>query len=253
MSGTSNEAALPPFYRQPRVLDAARYAATRIKTDRRFAFAAGTNSIPLAADEFFAAQSSYPIVFTAGDPALPVVVVGVANHRNLFVGADGTWKGAGYIPAYVRRYPFIFSKPEGRDEYILAVDEAAEVFSTEEGDPLFENGKPAEVTRQALQFCATYQQQQEFTQQFGAALVERNLLVENRAELRAGNTSASLTGFRIVDEARFNALPDDVFLDWRRRGWIALVYAHLMSMRRWEALAALANEGTAANDGGANA
>jgi hypothetical protein len=40
----------------------------------------------------------------------------------------------------------------------------------------------------------------------------------------------TLCDFQIVDEAKFNALPDDVFLDWRRRGWLPLVYAHLMSM-----------------------
>jgi hypothetical protein len=44
--------------------------------------------------------------------------------------------------------------------------------------------------------------------------------------------------FRIIDEARFDALPDSTFLTWRRRGWLGLVYAHFPSMRRWQGFAA---------------
>ena len=50
----------------------------------------------------------------------------------------------------------------------------------------------------------------------------------------------TLHGFQIVDEAKFNALPNEVFLEWRRRGWLALVYCHLLSMAHWRGLAELA-------------
>lgn len=42
---------------------------------------------------------------------------------------------------------------------------------------------------------------------------------------------------RIVDEEKFNALPEDTVLAWRRNGYLAAVYAHLLSMRRWSDLA----------------
>jgi hypothetical protein len=241
MSATSSDANLPLFYRQPRILDSVQDSGLKLKQVRRFGFAAETNSIPLAADEFYVAQAYYPIVFTANDPAQPVAVVGVANRRNLFVGADGAWRAGSYIPAYVRRYPFIFAKPEGREEFILAIDEAADAFSKDEGEPLFADGKPTEIANHALQFCLALQRQQEAAMQFAAALGEHKLLVENRAELRAGQSSSSLTGFRIIDEVRFNSLPDEVFLEWRKRGWLGLAYAQLMSMRRWDVLAELSN------------
>jgi hypothetical protein len=224
------------------LLDSVKDAGLKLKQERRFGFAAETNSIPLAADEFYVAQAHYPIVFTANDPAQPVAVVGVANRRNLFVGADGLWRPGCYIPAYVRRYPFIFAKVEDREEFILAIDEAADAFSKGEGEPLFADGKPTEIANHALQFCLALQQQQEVAMQFAAALNEHKLLVENKAELRAGQSSSSLTGFRIIDEVRFNSLPDEVILEWRKRGWLGLAYAQLMSMRRWDALAALTNE-----------
>jgi hypothetical protein len=46
----------------------------------------------------------------------------------------------------------------------------------------------------------------------------------------------TLRDFNVVDEAKFNALPDDVFLDWRRRGWPHLVVCHLLSMANWSNL-----------------
>ena len=242
MSATSKDANLPLFYRQPRILDSVKDAGLKLKQVRRFGFAAETNSIPLAADEFYVAQAYYPIVFTADDPAQPIAVVGVANRRNLFVGADGNWRAGNYIPAYVRRYPFIFASVEERQEYTLAIDEASDAFSKEEGEPLFADGKPTEITNHALQFCLAVQQQQQAAMQFAAALTEHKLLVDHRADLRAGQSASSLTGFRIIDEVRFNSLPDEVILEWRKRGWLGLVFAQLMSMRRWEALAALTNE-----------
>jgi hypothetical protein len=50
----------------------------------------------------------------------------------------------------------------------------------------------------------------------------------------------TLRGFDVVDEAKFNALPDELFLDWRRRGWVHLIYCHLMSMGNWARLVDLA-------------
>ncbi|MGH6975962.1 MAG: SapC family protein, partial [Stellaceae bacterium] len=47
-----------------------------------------------------------------------------------------------------------------------------------------------------------------------------------------------LQRFRVIDEARFDALPDELFLRWRRAGWLGLAYSHLLSMRRWQSFVA---------------
>jgi SapC len=198
--------------------------------------------VPLAADEIFLAQAHYPIVFTAGGPGAPVALVGVAPDKNLFVGADGTWRKGAYVPAYVRRYPFIFVRG-AENRLALAIDEAAECYAAKGGRALFEKGEPAEGAKQALQFCAAFQQQFERAQAFTAALDEQKLLVEYRADLRTPQGAGMrLRGFRVIDETKFNALPDEVILDWRRKGYLPLVYGQLMSMHRWGALATLAGE-----------
>ena len=43
-----------------------------------------------------------------------------------------------------------------------------------------------------------------------------------RLEFDAGRRDRRLR--QVIDEAKFNAMPDEVFLDWRKKGWLALVY-----------------------------
>jgi len=100
-----------------------------------FRFAGATNSIALGADEFLPRPGRLPIVFTMTEPVTPLVIVGIGDPRNLFVGPDGTWREGCYVPAYVRRYPFVMVQAPGRDDLILAIDQAAEALSTEAGEP----------------------------------------------------------------------------------------------------------------------
>jgi SapC len=235
-------AEMPVFYKDPHVLEPGRHGAAGLGQPAGMGFAGSTNSIPLAADEFFAAQAHYPIVFTAGEAPSPVAVVGLVGDRNAFVDPAGNWRAGAYIPAYVRRYPFIFvhSGP-GTERWLLAIDEAAEAFQAKGGHPFFAaDGSPTEPTRQALAFCAAFQRQHEVGQAFAAALAKAELLVDYRAEFDSGRSRRTLSGFRIIDEQKFNALADEVFLDWRKRGFIALAYAQLTSMLRWPALGAMA-------------
>jgi hypothetical protein len=233
---------MPLFYRAPRALEPGRHGKAGLQSARHLHFAAKTNSIPLAADEFFVAQAHYPIVFTATKPASPVVVVGLANERNLFVDGGGAWRIGSYVPAYVRRYPFVFIRSADESQFILAIDEASESFALEGGQQaLFEGSDPAAATKQALQFCVEFQRQHDIAQAFAAALESEGLLIEYRADVRpARGATMTLSGFRVIDEAKFHGFSDETFLAWRKHGWLPLVYAQLMSMRRWEALATLA-------------
>jgi hypothetical protein len=232
---------LPLFYKSPRVLDPARHAKAGL-AEGNLAFAAGTNSVPLAADEFFVAQGHYPIVFTAGANPTAVAVVGLASHKNLFVDGEGRWKTGAYIPAYVRRYPFVFVQG-AENRLVLAVDEAADAYVAEGGRNFFEGDQPSANVKRALEFCTAFQREFERAQAFSAAVAQQGLLIDYRADMRPRNGApVALTGFRIIDESKLNAMPDDVFLEWRRRGWVAMAYAHLMSMHRWSALGMMVEE-----------
>lgn len=229
---------LPLFYRQPELLSPDRHGGKSLARETNFKFARATNSVPLNCVEFALAQRHYPVVFTPANPPLPVAVLGLRDEQNRFVGADGRWLPGHYIPAYVRRYPFVFTTTQGEEQFALCVDAASE-FIVDGGDnPLFQDGKPTQTTNNALNFCAAFQAEFVKTRDFCAALDEQKLLDVKAADVNLpGGQKLVFGNFRVVNEQRFQALPDAVILDWSKRGWLGLVYAHFMSFASWGQLA----------------
>jgi hypothetical protein len=226
---------LPLFYKNPQLLSAERHQRAGIKQTVDLGFARDTNAVPLAADEIFAAQFDFPVVFTETNPALPIAVLGVGGNRNAFIDAAGQWRANTYIPAYIRRYPFIFATGIAPGQTHVAIDEAAACFDPDGGQKLFDAEGPSKFTRQAIEFCRAFQVQIDLARAFGEAVETAGLLLPKRVDIQLPDGKRmSLERFRIIDEARFDALPDATFLAWRRRGWLGLVYAHFLSMRRWQ-------------------
>jgi hypothetical protein len=229
---------LPLFYKNPQLLSAERHPRAGIKEKIDLGFSRDTNAVPLGADEIFAAQFDFPVVFTETNPALPIAVLGVGGNRNAFVDAAGQWRVNTYIPAYIRRYPFIFATGIAPGQTHVAIDEAAACFDPEGGQKLFDADGPSKFTRQAIEFCRAFQVQIDLARAFGEAVETAGLLLPKRVDIQLPDGKRmSLEHFRIIDEARFDALPDATFLAWRRRGWLGLVYAHFLSMRRWQGFA----------------
>jgi hypothetical protein len=241
MSLTTNGKALPLFYRQVRSLNSLRDQNLCLMPPADYGFAAGTNAIPLVAEEFFAAQAHYPIVFADAEHPLPVAMVGLRDNENLFVDADGNWRADSYLPLYVRRYPFIFIK--GNDGRLnLGIDAASPRLSEDRGQRLFDANQPTALTSGILTFCTAFSRQHDIAAELGAALQAHALLVDYRFDVTAAGQAHRVSGCRVVAEDRLAALPDDVFLEWRRAGWLPMITAHLLSLRQWEALGRLALE-----------
>jgi hypothetical protein len=228
------------LYKNPQFVNLQRHAKAGLRETADYGFARETNSVPLGADEVFYMQAYCPVVFTASDPALPVAVLGIGGSTNSFVEADGRWRTGVPVPAYIRRYPFITAVDPAAKRIHLAIDESAPNFVLEGGRPLFENGAPSELANAALRFCAAFQQQLDLARTIGEAVTAAGLLAERRVDLRlAGGQTRSLDGFRVIDEPKLNALPDETFLAWRKNNWLGVIYAQMLSMRRWEVFADL--------------
>ncbi|HEV7268078.1 MAG TPA: SapC family protein [Falsiroseomonas sp.] len=98
------------FYRSVVPVNFQRHKDWSVKTGESYAFAAEVNSVPVTAVEFAPAAAEYPVVFAGNEDAVfPAVILGARTNENLYVDAEGKWLGR-YIPAFVRRYPFVFSQ-----------------------------------------------------------------------------------------------------------------------------------------------
>ncbi len=232
------DASLPLFYKSPRVLTPGEHGERSLARDPGYAFAATTNAVPLVAEEMSMAARHFPIVFSHEATPHPVAILGLRGQQNLFVEPDGQWSTDVYVPAYIRRYPFIFLENEARAELTLCIDEASEALVAGRDRPLFDDaGEPTALTRSALTFCRDYQAQHLEAAAFSKALSDADLLVDHRADvtLRSGER-LSLAGFKEIDADRFAKLPDATFLAWRSKGWLTLAYAHFFSIGAWSAL-----------------
>jgi hypothetical protein len=222
------------FYEKPVLLDRQHHRQLRLKkSPNGLAFAASTIAIPLAIIEFPQAALEYPIVFAAGEngPGTPVALTGVREKENLFIDANGNWQGV-YIPAFVRRYPFVLNiDPETKAPMVL-VDEAFDGLNLTEGDRLFEDdGKETEFTKSMLAFLGDFKTQGEFSNQFMANLKKFDLLIPQAITINRGDTpTMSLDGFHIVDEKRLMALDDASTLELARNGDLGRIHTHLLSL-----------------------
>lgn len=222
------------FYKKPVPLNSAVHLNTRLgATPGDFGFAAETNSIPLAAVEFFDTAREYPIAFTGqeGGALFPIALVGVRQNENLFVGQGGRWEGR-YTPAFTRRYPFVLAEKQDADDFNVYVDEAYPGFDAPTGERLFtDQGEQTPLLKQALEFLGTYQGEIQRTRQFVERLQSLDLLVPRVLEVtRVNQPPVVLQGFSVVDEQRLNALPDAQLLELARGGFLAWIHAHLWSL-----------------------
>lgn len=227
---------LPQFYQSPVALDSSRHACLGISpSPTGFSFAAKAQSVILAGVEFFEAGREFPIIFsqTENGRMLPVALLGLEREENLFVDGQGGWQGS-YIPAYIRRYPFI--NTEG-GTMAVCFDEFFDGFNAPESVPLFQDGGPSQKLKEITEFLKDYYQQMKRTEELGALLAQAGLLKQIDAQVNLNDgRSFALNGMLVVDEERLNMLPDVDLVRLFRSGMMALIHAHLLSLKSFGAL-----------------
>ena len=244
-TGPVVDSPMPLFYKAPAILRFSAFGQARLAALGDYGFASRTAAIPMTAAEFAWAGADYPIVFSQGD-GMPLAVVGVKAGQNLFAAEwtsdlrarAGEVYRRQYVPAYVRRYPFIAADSGEGSDVVLAIDKACDRLGPTKGEALFEvSGTASAVTRRFMALCHDYHTDHRRTQAFVAALQAEKLLVPGTMSLQiAGQSHGLVDGFHIVDEAAFQALPAETLAIWHRKQWLALVILHLASQRNWSAL-----------------
>jgi hypothetical protein len=226
-------ASLPLFYNRLVMLDRQAHAKLRFRAPEEYSFAASATMVPLLAAEFSPAAREYPIVFMSEDQGktfFPVSLTGMPQGKNLFVDEKGAWS-ARYVPAYVRRYPFVFAETSA-DQFAVCVDPSSNCLDETRGTPMFEaNGEPSAAMQETVKRLGDYQRAMLATRAFMEKLAAANMLMDAnaKADLPDGRSMA-WRGFWTVDEARFRELPEATLKEWFAGGELGLIYAHLISL-----------------------
>lgn len=228
---------LPLFYTKPEVLRADKHKNLSLNPQVSYDFARKANSMPINGAEMPRAVRHYPIVFTDTATPFPVAVLGLRAGSNLFIEKDGSWAKNVYAPAYARRYPFVFMRNANAKTLTLCIDRPSPRLMENRDNPFFVEGKRTEMTNAALKFCQAYEQEFQKTSEIVKLLGRFELFTSNRGTFTLENDEkVSLSGFKLVDEAKFNALPDADLKVLRDGGALPVIYCHLISMHSWQSL-----------------
>ncbi|OOG45552.1 SapC family protein [Rhodanobacter sp. C01] len=230
------------FYERPVPLNRTAHKDLRLKGLPTLKFAMNVHSVPLTGAEFGLAARDLLIVFAGNDvnDAGPIALLGLRENENLFVDADGQWAPNSYVPAFVRRYPFVLAeKPAGQEgeELTVFLDEHYEGFGTVEGERLFkEDGTDTELLTNAVRFLGEFQQNIQRTRWFMEQLRKHDLLEPRNIRLQkdgkdgAEGRSINLNGLFVVNEDKLRALDEKTTHEFAREGVFGWIYAHIMSL-----------------------
>ncbi|MWV28311.1 SapC family protein [Aurantiacibacter rhizosphaerae] len=232
------KASLPVLYKELIPLNSNDHGDWHARTVDKAPWVAGQHAIPLTVEEFPAAQRSFPIVFSSGERSVPLALMGLNEGVNVFFDDDGTPRDNSppYIPAYIRRYPFLLAKlDQNSDNLSLCFDPSADLVGKfEDGNPLFTDAKePSEHTTALLQFCEKFEEAGNRTQLFMKELDDHDLLMDgeiaiNRAD--APDQPFTYRGFRMVNQDKLRELRGDQLRKWNENGLLPLIFAHLFSL-----------------------
>jgi hypothetical protein len=225
---------LPLFYNGLEPLSSNVHGAFKTRSAESAPFLAQAHAVPITVDEFVSAQRFYPIVFSVGDNPVPLALMGLNEGVNVFVDDQGKLLGETYIPAYIRRYPFMLARlrPDA-DELSLCFDaQSGLVGEFDEGQPLFTDGAPSEATNAILKFCEEFELSAQRTNAFMKELKESELLIDGEVSIQPNTSDQPFIyrGFQMVAEDKVRELRGDMLRKMNQNGMLQLVMAHLFSL-----------------------
>ncbi|WP_174803237.1 SapC family protein [Martelella limonii] len=230
---------LPLFYKKPEVLRFEDHKGMGLAKERDFSFTAEATAIPLSVSEFMPAIRHYPIVFVGEKDPSPVAIVGLKQGHNLMLEENGGWAAQTYVPAYIRRYPFILVQSQDQDTRYLAYDSGSDMVKPLEeapdAAPIFnEDGTASKVVEPMLNLCEAYHQHRAQDTAFLKAVAEADLLVARHVDMDFPDKSRyRLDGFRVIDIERYRALSAKTLKHWTEKGWADAIALHLASAQNW--------------------
>lgn len=235
------------FYKQPEPLSPELHSKLGVvQSDHPFRFAKVGHAVPLTVGEFPLAAVTGPIIFV-GEEKTPLAVMGLNAGDNMFVNDEGMFEAGIYIPAYIRRYPFVFAQDDAAERMVLCIDRQAD-FIVEGGDmPFFEkDGKPSDYTQRCMEFCNNFEQERQRTMAFVQLLKDADLFetkVANYTPMNPDGTPGEpqkIAEYFGVSEEKLLKLPTEKYMELRDNGALGQIYAHLVSLVGWDRLCAVA-------------
>lgn len=241
-----------PLYKKPEPLNAQAHKGKGVKfAEKPFEFLKDVHFVPITLGEFGACGARFPIIFL-GENRLPVAVMGLREGDNLFVDPEtGQFDRYSYLPAYVRRYPFVAaSHTNEQDRFTVCIDTGSPLFSDKPDQPFFnEDDQPSDFTQRAIELVRRYEADTNTTRQFADRLKELDLFEQQQTNFTRRDSTGQAQGdpqpvasYWGVSSEKLKALDASILAELRDNAYLGGIYAHMLSMNQWDQIVGRAGE-----------
>ena len=222
------------MYKNLEILNKITHKNKSVKEVKNFFYAKNLTSAPITSAEFFESCKNYPIFFAKDKDNnwFSSVILGYKENINLFVDEKGNWQKSHYIPAFVRKYPFVFIKEENKDNLFLALDK--EYLSDERSDEirkLFDdNGENTNILNKVVTFLNQFHLDSMATKEFIKQLDEWEILEERVVTINDKKEQSNISGLYVINEEKLKNLSKKKKNEINDKNAIPLITAHLISL-----------------------
>lgn len=236
MASAPQQSQLPMFYQDLMPLNTRDHKNFRNRLRDTVPYLTKQHMIPITSDEFIPVSRQFPIIFSSGENPLPLALMGLNEGVNTFVDDDGKLFDVDYLPAYIRRYPFLLARlSPDTEELSLCFDPTSEVVGDfSEGEALFnEDNTPSEHTQSILNFCEGFEQAGQRTKSMTDELQKHGLLMEGEVAIERNTDPGKpyiYKGFSMIDQNKLREVDGETLSRWNKDGMLPLIYAHLTSL-----------------------
>ncbi|MFC3121340.1 SapC family protein [Agaribacter flavus] len=223
----------------------------KLSEDAMIKHAASQHVCNLQAHEVANAATCFPVFMTRSSTAGQIVLSAMMSFtvkENLFV-QDKTWQSV-FQPTSFRTYPlFLMQSPENEKQCTIGFDESSSDLSNETGLPLFTSeGKASPLLSEKTQLLEAELGHMRQTYEFTEALNKLDLLkaVDLQVHYQSGEV-AVIKGLITVDEDKIQSIDNQALDELRKKGYLAPMYAMLISLFQVNVLITKHNQLTSHN------
>jgi len=229
------------MYKNLVVLDKEKHKTLKISPFQNLLFAKDIATLPLTYKEVGAIARDYPIVFSNNDDVSFIALVSL-GQTNLAINPEGRWIGE-HIPMSIRKYPFsVVQSGEDQEKNIILIDEDASLFSKSKGKQLFrKTGEVSEILKKSIEFVSHYDMEMKKTRRLTQEIKSSGILEEKEVRVNNGEENKALIqGFSIINTEKLARLDKNLLEKWEKNGTLAIIKAHLASLKNIQNLFNLA-------------
>lgn len=223
------------MYKNVEAINSITHLKSGIKEINSFSYAKELIHAPITIAEFYESCKDYPIVFAkdANESWSALALIGYKEKINLFIDSKGVWEKNRYIPAFIRRYPFIFVAQQGSEELTLAFDLTCKEENCQNKERAFfdEDAKATPFLQGIMSFLTQFQNDAKATAEFIKQLDDWGLIEARMANIiTPSNETFTLNGFYVINEEKLRHLSKKKKEEIYTKNAIPLITAHLISL-----------------------